>query len=87
MPIPPKTPKPDAQRTHSPPEPRDIELLDEDYARVLGSKTPTERVAMGMDANRFVRLSLEGHLRTVHPEWGGPAIAAEIARRMLHGAG
>ncbi len=80
--------------SHKPPKPRrgppplrDIELLDDDYVNVLRSKTPAERIAMGMDANRFVRLCLEGHFRTVHPDWSDPQVAAEIARRMLYGAG
>jgi hypothetical protein len=70
-----------------PPPLRDIEILEEDYVKVLRSKTPTERIAMGLEANRFVRLRLEGHLRTIHPDWTDADIAAEIARRMLHGAG
>jgi hypothetical protein len=74
-------------RRRGPPPLRDIELLDEDYAKVLRAKTPAERIAMGLEANRFVRLRLEGHLRTVHPDWSDGQIAAEIARRMLHGPG
>jgi len=73
--------KPSKKR--GPPAPRDIELLDDDYVKVLRGKTPTERIAMGLEANRFVRLRLEGHLRTVHPDWSDQQIAAEIARRML----
>ena len=74
-------------KRRGPPPLRDIELLDDDYVSVLRSKTPAERIALGMDANRFVRLCLEGHLRTVHPDWSDQQVAAEIARRMLYGAG
>jgi hypothetical protein len=77
----PPTPK------HGPPDPRNIEILDEDYANVLRGKTPTERIAMGLELGRMVRLRLEGHLRTLHPDWSDQQIAAEIARRMLYGAG
>ena len=64
---------------------RIVNQLDEDYAKVLRTKTPTERIAMGLEANRFVRLRLEGHLRTVHPDWSDQQIAGEIARRILYG--
>ncbi len=78
-----ESPKP----KRGPPPLRDIELLDEDYAKVLRTKTPTERIAMGLELGRMVRLRLEGHLRTIHPDWSDQQIAAEIARRMLYGAG
>ena len=80
---PPEPPKP----KRGPPDPRDIELIDEDYAKVLRSKTPTERIGMGLELGRMVRLRLEGHLRTLYPDWSDQQIAAEIARRMLYGAG
>ena len=83
METPPDPPKP----RRGPPDPRDIELLDEDYAKVLRGKTPAERVAMGLEANRFVRLRLQAHLREIHADWSDQQIAAEIARRILHGAG
>ncbi len=38
-------------------------------------------------ANRTVRLRLEGHLRTRHPDWGNQAVMQEIARRMIGGTG
>jgi hypothetical protein len=60
-----------------------IELLDEAVVQVLRGKTPAQRVAMTVAANRTMRLRLEGHLRTRHPDWDGPTLAREIARRML----
>ncbi len=83
MPHPPEPPKP----RYGPPEPRQIELIDKDFAKILRGKTPAERIAMGLDANRFVRLRLEAHLGDLHPDWNGQQIAAEIARRMLDGPG
>jgi hypothetical protein len=38
-------------------------------------------------ANRTMRLRLEGHLRSRHPDWDDPAIFQEIARRMSGGSG
>jgi Arc/MetJ family transcription regulator len=67
------------------PEIRRIEVVDEAVAEVLRRKTLTERVAMTLACNRTVRLRIEGHLRTLHPDWDGQAIAREVARRMLLG--
>jgi hypothetical protein len=70
---------------HFIPDARRIEVLDSIMVEVLRSKTPAERVAMGLECNRTARLLIEGHLRTQHPEWSDEQVAAEIARRMLGG--
>ena len=62
-----------------------IEVIDDTVAEILRRKTPAERVQMALDANRFVRLVIAGHLHTVHPDWNEDQIQAEIARRMLLG--
>jgi len=70
--------------------PRDhptIEILDESIVEVLRRKTPVERAAMIFVANRTMRLRLEGHLRTRHPDWDDQAIQQEIARRMSRATG
>jgi hypothetical protein len=64
-----------------------IELLDEAVVEVLRRKSPTERVAMIFAANRTMRLRLEGHLRTLHPDWDAEAVSREVARRMSRGTG
>jgi hypothetical protein len=64
-----------------------VELLDEAIAEVLRRKTATERVAMIFAANRTMRLRLEGHLRSCHPDWDDQTVMQEIARRMSRGAG
>jgi hypothetical protein len=63
-----------------------IEVVDDAVAEALRRKTPAERVVMALAANRLVRLRIEGHLRTVHPDWDDGRIRAEIARRMLLGS-
>lgn len=63
-----------------------VELLDPAVVQVLRRKTPTERVAMIFAANRTMRLRLEGHLRSRHPDWDDQAVMQEIARRMSRGA-
>ena len=66
-------------------DPQRIELLDPGIVKILQSKTPAERLAMVFAANRTMRLRLEGHFRTYHPEWTDEQIQGEIAKRMLGG--
>jgi hypothetical protein len=62
-----------------------FEVVDDAVAEILRRKTPAERIEMALAANRFARLLIEGHLRTVHPDWDASRIGAEVARRMLLG--
>jgi len=62
-----------------------IEILDEAVVEILRGKTLQERAAMIFEANRAMRLRLEGHLRSRHPDWDEEAITREIARRMSRG--
>ncbi|MHB1033947.1 MAG: hypothetical protein ACYC35_06305 [Pirellulales bacterium] len=64
-----------------------IQILEERVAASLRAMTPTQRVAMIFDANRTMRLRLEGRFRSRYPEWDDARIAAEIARRMSGGSG
>lgn len=64
-----------------------IEVVDDAVADVLRRMTSGQRVEAALAANRFVRLRLEGHLRTLHPDWDDARIQAEIARRMRLGSG
>jgi hypothetical protein len=66
---------------------RRIERLEPEIVAVLRRMWPAERLAAAFDCNRTMRLRLAGHLKTRHPDWGEEQIQAEIARRMLHGAG
>ncbi len=64
-----------------------IEILDEAMVEVLRRKTPAERLAMVFAADRTMRLRLEGHLRSCHPDWDDQTVMREIARRMSGGTG
>lgn len=75
-----------ARRVGAKARPR-IELLDAALVEVLRGKTPVERVAMIFAANRTMRLRLEGHLRSRHPEWDDQTVLQEIARRMSRATG
>ena len=63
-----------------------IEVPDEAVVEALRHKTIAERVEMALAANRLVRLRIEGHLRTLHPDWDDQRIQAEVARRMRLGS-
>lgn len=63
-----------------------IEVVDDAVAEALRRKTPAERVEMALAANRLVRLRIEGHLRTLHPDWDDARLQAEVARRMQLGS-
>lgn len=67
------------------PDPSRIEVLEPEWAAVLRSKSPAERLAIAFDANRTMRLRIAGHLQTVHPEWTDEQVSSEVARRMLYG--
>ena len=64
-----------------------IEVVDDAVADVLRRMTACQRVEAALAANRFLRLRLDGHLRTLHPDWDDARIQAEIARRMRLGSG
>jgi hypothetical protein len=64
-----------------------IEVIDDDVADILRTKSPAERVAMIVDADRVMRLRMEATLRTWHPDWSSDQIHREIARRMTRETG
>jgi len=64
-----------------------INRLDDATLQMLRTKTPAERLAIAFDCNRTMRLRLEGHFRTYHPDWSDAEVKSEIARRMTGGTG
>jgi hypothetical protein len=63
-----------------------FEQLDERMVRILRAKTPAERLAIGFGLWRSARVMLASMLRSAHPDWDEARLAAEVARRMSHGA-
>jgi hypothetical protein len=63
-----------------------IEVVDDSIARILRTKTPAQRVAMIFDCNRTMRQVVAGGIRHRHPDWDALRVAAEVARRMIHGS-
>jgi hypothetical protein len=66
--------------------PARIEVIDDEMAKVIRSKTGAERlqIASGMFAS--ARRMLLSHLRAEHADWDEPRIQREAARRLSHGA-
>lgn len=62
------------------------EVLDDEMAAVLRSKTPAERLAIAFRLWKFARETLTETLRRDHPEWDEAELGREVARRMSHGA-
>jgi hypothetical protein len=60
-----------------------IEVIDEEQAKVLRGKTPAERVEMILECNETMRLLISTRLRTWHPDWTDEQVEAQVARRML----
>ena len=69
------------------PDPRRIEVPDDAMAEVMRRKTPAERVAITLDANRTMRLLIEAAVRRAHPDFTDDQVRGEVARRILGESG
>ncbi len=59
-----------------------IEVVDDAMAKILGQKTPAERIRIAFDLSKSVRKMLRVHLKRSHPNWSAEGIEKEIARRI-----
>ena len=64
----------------------EIEVVDDDMARVLAAKTGAERLEIAFGMFRSARRMLTSHLRTEHPRWTDDQVADEVARRLSRGS-
>ena len=67
-------------------DPRNIEVIDDQTAAVLRSKTGAERLRIADEMYAWARHTLTSHLRSEHPQWDEARVAREVARRLSHGA-
>lgn len=65
----------------------EIEVVDDDMARVLAAKTGAERLAIAFGMFSSARRMLTAHLRAQHPHWTERQVEEEAARRLSHGSG
>lgn len=62
-----------------------IEVVDDQLAEVLRSKTPEQRVEMIAAANRTARVLAAAGVRHQHPDWDEARVQAEVIRRVTGG--
>jgi Rv0078B-related antitoxin len=67
-------------------DPRRIEVIDDETARMLKAKTGAERLAIASAMYSSARRMLISHLRDQHPDWCEEEILREAAHRLSHGA-
>jgi hypothetical protein len=65
---------------------REIEIVDDEMARVLAAKTGAERLAIAFGMYESAREMLTSHLQSRFPEWSTDRIEREVARRLSHAA-
>lgn len=66
-------------------DPRNVEIIDDQLAAVLRSKTPAERIEQIGAANRTARLIAAAGIRCQHPDWDDCQVRAEVIRRVCGG--
>ena len=60
-----------------------IELPDPAIVRALRKLTPEQRIESGLRHSVFLRRQARVFLESLHPDWSGDQINAELARRFL----
>lgn len=64
----------------------DLDVVDDDMARILRGMTGAERLKIANDMFVSARRMLASHLAAEHPDWDQERIEKETARRISHGA-
>jgi hypothetical protein len=65
---------------------RRVEIIEDQVAAVLRSKTPAERLRIGFNIWMSARRMLLSHIKHSHPDWSQLQVENEVARRFLHGS-
>ena len=63
-----------------------IEVVDDQVAAIMKTKSGPERLRMVWDAWTFFGKRITAHLKSTHPEWTEEEIQREIVRRVSYGA-
>lgn len=64
-----------------------IEVIDDEMARVLRAKSGAERLRIASGMYAAARRMLLSSLAAQHPDWDRQQVIEETARRLSHGAG
>ena len=62
------------------------EILSDEMAAILRTKTPAQRLAIAFGMWQFARQMIERTARAEHPEWTEAELRRHVAWRMSHGA-
>ena len=63
------------------------EVLSDEMAAILRTKTPTERLQMALDSWTFIRDLIRSTAAELHPEWTQEELDRHVAERMSRGTG
>jgi hypothetical protein len=66
---------------------KQIEVVDDEVARILRRKTPAQRLQLAFEANEMARQIVEGSIRSWHGDWSDAQVRHEVARRMSRATG
>ncbi len=66
-------------------DPRSVEIVDEDVARILRAKTGAERLRIAFSMYDSARRMLTSMLTADHPDWSEDQVRQEVVRRLSHG--
>jgi hypothetical protein len=64
----------------------EIEVVSDEMAAVLRTKTGAERLAIASGLYRSARRMLVNHLHAAHPDWDDLQVEREASHRLSHGA-
>ena len=66
-------------------DPRSVEIVDEEVARILRTKTGAERLQIAFGMYKSARRMLTSMLTADHPDWSEEQVREEVGRRLSHG--
>ena len=72
---------------HWPIDPRRIEVVDEEVARVLRAKSGMERLRLAHEAWELARERLMAFVSARNPQWSKEEVVKEVAKRLAHESG
>ena len=68
------------------PVPDKIEVMSDEMAQVLRTKTGAERLKIADGMFETARKLIQARVRSQHPDWTPEQVNAEVARRLSHEA-
>ncbi len=66
-------------------DPRSVEIMDVEVARILRAKAGAERLRIAFGMYTAARRMLTSMLTADHPYWSEDQIRREVGRRLAHG--